>query len=1306
VIEPVGVTASATEGPEGNEGTEVPVVVTVRHGGFDIASYALMVGVYADEEMSGAERFLDRQFAELLSGWRDMGRYSGAFCTSVFAEPGRDVAEGCEPVGAHLIGLGSTLTLSRQQVALAVRSALVDRCVRLYTQAIDDASDPTLVGVSSALLGVRNDDGLRVEDAVTGTLEGVRDANRRLARFERERSLRSRVRVGFVEFVERYADRANLAAAAVRNAGAVAGLPAKFGELVTVSVTPGDAAQGALPSGAMILESDRTWRRFVISEQKAPAQTASVDATDRTLVVDVSLLGRDARADRVTHRIDRASLDALMSRISRDRSDLEALQALRDRLVPNSMRRQFLTSSAIQLIVDAATANYPWELLAASALGVPGQQTATGTGAVLRMFSEPESRRVLPERARVGTALVIGAGNVEGFPPLPGVIEEVAAVAKALRNGRIRTTTMVDSDAPLDIADLNVALYGDHQILHIASHGVHVDDSPDATGAILTKDLLFTVDVAGALPTVPELVFLNCCNIGRIGLNRLAAGLARELMALGVRAVVAAAWPVSDTAAITFAEVFYQQMTSGRSFGDAVTQARTECAANRGSATWAAYQCYGDPAFVLRGRSAEVAPVGDPVSRSDLQARLGALLTQIADLSQPKYGHLEDRRRRLRGSRTKLAEWAETMGYETTADVCRLLARTARELGDFEEAAKRYGTFATDPATGVSGLSKRDSSAFDLQQAANCLARRAQELARDALHDHDAEALATALATFPRAVALAEAAIKALPENEGHSILAGVYKKWATVDEQGRAQHLKEAVAEYGKLKSTQRGGFGVENRLQVTAILDPSMARRRLSRLRKSPDSPRTDKPASIVVDAAPQRGVDYWARAALGDLALTRLMLATTDEERAASTKSVVDRYIAACKSRSTFSERSSSVDHLRDLQDLLANDDERKPFLTDAWNELQPWSLFEPVATESSRGAEVRDAPPIGDVPARGSATLILTALTAACGDCLVLDYTGDDGKPRRVLVDGGLGSAFDRGLGSLLGAAESPTKVDVAVVSHVDLDHIEGTIRALHDGRLVADDIWFNGREQLEQLFNPEGSRGVRQGDALSKLIPDGNRNVVVGGRAFVVSAQGPPTTIELPGGATVVLLSPSEERLRRLLRKWPEPDRGSEDLGTFDQLVDAFVDERDRGVGEFGKDTSVANGSSIAFLFEHGGSSILFAADAFASDLETSIRALLVQRGEPKLRVRLFKLPHHGSRNNITDDLLDLIVPDEILVCTDGSKFNHPDEDALGMVRAHYPDAVIHFTDDTEVIRKRAAHVGLATPTSSPVVITL
>ena len=73
---------------------------------------------------------------------------------------------------------------------------------------------------------------------------------------------------------------------------------------------------------------------------------------------------------------------------------------------------------------------------------------------------------------------------------------------------------------------------------------------------------------------------------------------------------------------------------------------------------------------------------------------------------------------------------------------------------------------------------------------------------------------------------------------------------------------------------------------------------------------------------------------------------------------------------------------------------------------------------------------------------------------------------------------------------------------------------------------------------------------------------------------------------------------------------------------------------------------------------------------------------------------------------MTDALLNLIEPGAILVCTDGSKFHHPDEDALEKVRAHYPDVPIHFTDDNDLIRERAAAVGTRPPQVLPLQLDL
>jgi hypothetical protein len=209
---------------------------------------------------------------------------------------------------------------------------------------------------------------------------------------------------------------------------------------------------------------------------------------------------------------------------------------------------------------------------------------------------------------------------------------------------------------------------------------------------------------------------------------------------------------------------------------------------------------------------------------------------------------------------------------------------------------------------------------------------------------------------------------------------------------------------------------------------------------------------------------------------------------------------------------------------------------------------------------------------------------------------------------------------------------------------------------------------------------------------------------------VVGDAGPPE-LPLPGGATAVLLSPTQERLTKLLAKWPEPIRDGDEIAA---LLKGFAEEPERGPGSFGRDDSVPNGSSIAFLFEHAGTSVLFTGDAWAPILADSIKKLLTRRNKTRpandrltsLPVQLFKLPHHGSRQNVTDDLLDLIEPEQILICTDGSRFQHPDADALDKLRRRYPDVPILFTDATDVIRDRAIKIGSSAPGSSPVRIRL
>ena len=107
------------------------------------------------------------------------------------------------------------------------------------------------------------------------------------------------------------------------------------------------------------------------------------------------------------------------------------------------------------------------------------------------------------------------------------------------------------------------------------------------------------------------------------------------------------------------------------------------------------------------------------------------------------------------------------------------------------------------------------------------------------------------------------------------------------------------------------------------------------------------------------------------------------------------------------------------------------------------------------------------------------------------------------------------------------------------------------------------------------------------------------------------------------------------------------------------------------------DSAAPNGSSIAFLAEFAGRSLLFSADAHPDVLIAGLRKLARERARvpagtpagkvPPLRVDVFKLPHHGSSANVTLELLDTVKADHYIISTSGRRFKHPDAEAMARV---------------------------------------
>jgi beta-lactamase superfamily II metal-dependent hydrolase len=307
--------------------------------------------------------------------------------------------------------------------------------------------------------------------------------------------------------------------------------------------------------------------------------------------------------------------------------------------------------------------------------------------------------------------------------------------------------------------------------------------------------------------------------------------------------------------------------------------------------------------------------------------------------------------------------------------------------------------------------------------------------------------------------------------------------------------------------------------------------------------------------------------------------------------------------------------------------------------------------------------------------GASHFHIEMLAAGHGDCLWVEY-GSGSKTARTLVDCGTNSTFAKVLKTRIQQQQASERhFELFILTHIDDDHIGGGVPLLKEAKelgLSFDDVWFNGWKHISAF----GMLNARKGEVFSELTDIGNFNwnCWTDGRAIVVPEDGKPITQTLPSGLVLSLLSPNADKLKTLAPKWKKEiealGKKPGEKGFLAAAVPRGSNSTDVAAlanTPFETDTAPNNGSSITVLAEYQGKAVLLGADAHAPLLVQSIKKLLKARGQSRLKLDAFKLPHHGSRNNLNQELLELLDCKQYLFSSDGSTFKHPDREAVARV---------------------------------------
>jgi hypothetical protein len=194
----------------------------------------------------------------------------------------------------------------------------------------------------------------------------------------------------------------------------------------------------------------------------------------------------------------------------------------------------------------------------------------------------------------------VGAAKAKDGKPLPNAVREHDLLASiASRHPGLAHTRL--PEAGFDDLE-RLLLQGGLNLLHFAGHG---DASPERANEakILLEDRPFRPDnLLGEPQTVLKkdrpLVFLNACRVARQGwsLSGLGGWADAWVRACGCGAFIGPQWVVKDSLAYELAQVFYQQLEQGATFGQAITAAREAVwKKDPGRPTWLAYAAYGHP---------------------------------------------------------------------------------------------------------------------------------------------------------------------------------------------------------------------------------------------------------------------------------------------------------------------------------------------------------------------------------------------------------------------------------------------------------------------------------------------------------------------------------------------------------------------------------------------------------------------------------------------------------------------------------------------------------------------------------------
>jgi len=569
----------------------VPLKVSVSNGDLFYSRYPVMVGHFINDGITSAEKVIDNYTGNLLSQRHKLNMYPGEIGSNeVFINLKGDFK------GTLVIGLGAPGRLSSFQLAQTTEQGVIKYMLELSKlhKNMNTADIPVETGISALLIGCGYG-GLSIESSIRSIIQGVQNANKKMEEFNTE-GLKI---IDRIEFVELYEDRC------LQCLYILSRIENEEDSAINIRL-PKKQYRKLLGLRTRIpMESENDWWSRITVVMQDLKNEDEDEKTETALRFSCST--GSAREEERYLQTSPEIIDELVEEMSTNNNwNAGMAKTFFELLIPNDFKDEIKKQSNSMWVLDHAAAAYPWELLQDSTSNA--RPLCCNAGMIRQLKLEDYRIKVNPVAGK--KALVVGDPDLKGFPyaqQLPGAFKEANLVASILDEYGYEMTNNCFKKSSTQI--INALFKDEYKIIHLAGHGIFNEKRPKASGMLIGDGVFLSTTEICQMSKVPELVFVNCCFLGKVEAKsealfskryKLAANIGTQLIMNGVKVVIAAGWAVDDAAALYFTGIFYHAMLDGDNFGDAITEARAKTFSKYPNTnTWGAYQCYGDPFFKL-----------------------------------------------------------------------------------------------------------------------------------------------------------------------------------------------------------------------------------------------------------------------------------------------------------------------------------------------------------------------------------------------------------------------------------------------------------------------------------------------------------------------------------------------------------------------------------------------------------------------------------------------------------------------------------------------------------------------------------